>query len=52
MIQGDATMQIGRDNFMRCQAGDVVFLNSMVPHAIKNTGRGACTYFAFQWNNQ
>jgi (S)-ureidoglycine aminohydrolase len=50
MVQGDATMQIGRDNFMKFTTGDVVFLNSNVPHALKNTGRGACTYFAFQWN--
>jgi (S)-ureidoglycine aminohydrolase len=52
MIQGDATMQIGRDNFLRFQTGDVVFLNSNIAHALKNTGRGACTYFAFQWQNE
>jgi (S)-ureidoglycine aminohydrolase len=51
MVQGDATMQIGRDNFMRFTTGDVVFLNSNVSHALKNTGKGQCTYFAFQWSN-
>jgi (S)-ureidoglycine aminohydrolase len=52
MIQGDATMQFGQHNFLRFTTGDVVFLNSMVPHALKNTGKGSCTYFAFQWQNQ
>jgi (S)-ureidoglycine aminohydrolase len=52
MIQGDATMQIGRDNFPRIQTGDVCFLNSNVPHALNNTGKGPATYFAFQWQNQ
>lgn len=49
MIQGDATMQVGQ-NFYRATTGDVIFLNSMVPHALKNTGKAPSTYFAFQWN--
>jgi (S)-ureidoglycine aminohydrolase len=52
MIQGEATFQIGRDNFLRFSAGDVGFVNSNIAHALKNTGRGPCTYFAFQWQNQ
>lgn len=49
MVEGDATMQFGQ-NFMRASTGDLIYLSSMVPHAIKNTGKGPCTYFAFQWN--
>ncbi|GAA4470493.1 hypothetical protein GCM10023189_59170 [Nibrella saemangeumensis] len=29
--------------------GDLIFLESSVPHAIQNTSPGACTYFAFQF---
>ena len=29
--------------------GDVIFLESNVPHAIQNTSQGSCTYFAFQF---
>ena len=30
-------------------AGDLIFLESNVPHAIQNTGAGPCTYLAFQF---
>jgi (S)-ureidoglycine aminohydrolase len=49
IVQGDATMQVGQ-NFYRASTGDVIFLNSMVPHSLNNTGKTAATYFAFQWN--
>ena len=29
--------------------GDLIFLESNIPHAIQNTSRGSCTYFAFQF---
>ena len=29
--------------------GDLIFLESNVPHAIQNTSKGSCTYFAFQF---
>lgn len=29
--------------------GDLIFLESNVPHAIQNTSQGKCTYFAFQF---
>jgi (S)-ureidoglycine aminohydrolase len=48
MIQGKGTMQIGQ-NFYRANAGDLIFLNSQVPHAFKNTTDLPATYFAFQW---
>ncbi|GAB2565639.1 cupin domain-containing protein [Spirosoma areae] len=30
--------------------GDLIFLESNVPHAIQNTSQSNCTYFAFQFN--
>jgi len=32
-------------------AGDLVFLPSGIPHALLNTGKEQCEYFAFQWRN-
>ncbi|WP_460981321.1 cupin domain-containing protein [Spirosoma fluminis] len=29
--------------------GDLIFLESNVPHAIQNTSQGSCTYYAFQF---
>lgn len=29
--------------------GDLIFLESNVPHGIQNTSQGSCTYFAFQF---
>ncbi|MDP4259211.1 MAG: cupin domain-containing protein [Bacteroidota bacterium] len=46
--KGNVTMQIG-DKFYPAAAGDLVFLPSGVPHALKNTGVGPCQYFALQW---
>ncbi len=48
MIEGDTEMQIG-DRFFKGTAGDVYFLGSNIPHAIRNTGDKPCMYFAFQW---
>jgi (S)-ureidoglycine aminohydrolase len=48
VIGGDATMQIG-DKREAASVGDLVFLGSEVPHALSNTGKGSCSYFAFQW---
>ena len=31
-------------------AGDLIFLESNIPHAIQNTGQKPCTYFAFQFD--
>jgi quercetin dioxygenase-like cupin family protein len=46
--KGNVEMQIG-DKFYRAGAGDLVYLSSGVPHALKNTGTGPCQYFALQW---
>ena len=50
MIKGDVQMQIG-EKFYNAAAGDVIFLEANVPHALKNTGREQCSYFAIQWHN-
>ena len=49
MLDGNGEMQIGTER-QSCKAGDVVFLNSMVLHNIKNIGDKPATYFAIQWN--
>ena len=33
----------------RASAGDLIFLDSMVPHTITNVGKGPAQYFAFKW---
>ncbi len=48
MMEGDTEMQIG-DNFYKGTQGDLYFLASEIPHAIRNRGKGSCTYFAFQF---
>lgn len=48
MINGDAEMQVG-SGFYKGNAGDVYYLASNVPHAIRNDGKGDCMYFAFQF---
>jgi (S)-ureidoglycine aminohydrolase len=37
------------DKWMPCTIGDLSFVNSKVPHAIRNTSKGSITYFAFQF---
>ncbi|MDN5213316.1 cupin domain-containing protein [Fulvivirgaceae bacterium BMA12] len=29
--------------------GSLIFLRSMVPHGIRNIGKGSCEYYAFRW---
>lgn len=50
MLRGNVTMHIAND-FYKAGPGDVVFLPSQIPHALKNTGNEQCEYFAFQWKN-
>jgi len=45
---GTISMQVG-DKHYAATAGDIVFLPTGVLHALENTGNGACTYYAFQW---
>lgn len=46
--KGNIEMQIG-DQFYKAAPGDLIFLNSSIPHALKNLGDEECEYFAFQW---
>jgi (S)-ureidoglycine aminohydrolase len=48
MMAGTTEMEIG-DNIYPGKVGDVYFLGSNIPHAIRNTGTEPCTYLAFQW---
>jgi (S)-ureidoglycine aminohydrolase len=50
MLKGNTAEQIG-ETFHPATAGDVILLNSKVPHAIKNTGNTQCGYFAIQWHS-
>lgn len=50
MIKGNVQMNI-ENKFYKATAGDVIFLESEIPHALNNTGNSACEYFAFQWQN-
>jgi (S)-ureidoglycine aminohydrolase len=48
IINNKTEMQIA-DKFYKGGAGDVYYLGSSVSHAIRNDGKGPCTYFAFQF---
>ncbi len=48
LLMGEAVMQID-DHEYPASPGALVFLPSMIPHALKNVGKGSCQYFAFQW---
>jgi (S)-ureidoglycine aminohydrolase len=50
ILKGNPEMFIG-GNLYKAAPGDVVFLPSGVLHALKNTGKDQCEYFAFQWRN-
>jgi (S)-ureidoglycine aminohydrolase len=50
MLRGNVTMHID-GKLYPAFPGDVVFLPSLVPHALLNTGKEQCEYFAFQWRN-
>lgn len=49
MVEGETEMEIGNKKYLG-KAGDVYFLASSVPHAIRNTGKEQTRYLAFQWN--
>ena len=48
MIDGDTEMQIG-SAFYKGKTGDIFYLGTNVPHAIRNEGTKPCMYFAFQF---
>ena len=48
LVEGQAEESID-GTWLPSKVGDIVFLQSEVPHALRNTGKGAATYFAFQF---
>jgi len=50
ILRGNVQMYID-GKYYDGSAGDLYFLSSNVPHALKNTGKEQCEYFAFQWKN-
>jgi (S)-ureidoglycine aminohydrolase len=48
MVDGSAQESID-GKLHPATTGDLIFLESNVPHAIQNTGNKPCTYFAFQF---
>src|SRR6478736_4293551 len=46
--KGTVEMHIA-DKFYKAGPGDLIFLSTNIPHALRNTYDGACEYFAFQW---
>lgn len=48
--KGKARMNID-NKFYDASAGSVIFLASGVSHALQNSGKGPCEYFAFQWKD-
>jgi mannose-6-phosphate isomerase-like protein (cupin superfamily) len=49
MLDGDAEMTVNT-KMVRCDTGDAVYVASMIPHNLINSGKTAATYFAIQWN--
>ncbi len=48
VIENKTEMQMD-DKFYKGGPGDIYYLGSNVSHAIRNDGKGTCTYFAFQF---
>lgn len=49
MVKGNTEMEIGNQRY-QAKKGDVYFVPSNVPHAIRNLSDEQCMYFAYQWN--
>ena len=48
MMDGNTEMEIDGKIYPG-EVGDIYFLGSNIPHAIRNTGSNPCIYLAFQW---
>lgn len=48
VIKGEVEMLIG-EAYQQAAVGGLIFLESMIPHALNNIGSGPTEYFAFQW---
>jgi len=49
IFEGETEMEIGSKVY-KAKPGNVYYAASHIPHAIRNLGRKACRYIAFQWN--
>ncbi len=50
ILRGNVEMFID-GKYYKGSVGDLYFLSSNTPHALKNIGKEQCEYFAFQWRN-
>lgn len=48
VIKGEVEMLIGETHYT-AKAGDLYFIQSEVPHSLRNIGDGPTEYYAFQW---
>ena len=48
MIAGETEMEIG-NSIVQGDKDSVYFIESNVPHSIRNSGKERCMYFAYQW---
>jgi (S)-ureidoglycine aminohydrolase len=48
VIDGQTEMELG-NNLYKGTVGDIYYLGSNISHAIRNDGKGLCSYFAFQF---
>lgn len=48
VLKGDVEEMID-DVPYKAEAGSLIYLNSMIPHGIRNAGSGQCEYFAIRW---
>lgn len=49
ILKGEVEMQLG-DKYVKARHGDLIFVEAEIPHSLRNTGKGATEYFAFQWH--
>jgi (S)-ureidoglycine aminohydrolase len=48
VIDGQTEMELG-SKLYKGTVGDIYYLGSNISHAIRNDGKGLCSYFAFQF---
>ncbi|MBD2704893.1 cupin domain-containing protein [Spirosoma sp. BT702] len=49
LMKEDSSQESIDGKLFTATTGDLIFLESNVPHALQNTSKGSCTYFAFQF---
>jgi (S)-ureidoglycine aminohydrolase len=48
VLKGEVEEMID-DKPYRAEAGSLIYLSSMIPHGIRNVGKGQCEYYAIRW---